>query len=203
MEIENILLDCKAVLLRPRDPLTYTSGLKGPIYCDNRLLISYPEQREKIVETFLNVISQLDFDVIGGTATAGIPWAAFLAQKLRKPMIYIRGKAKGHGKGNQIEGTFTSGQRVLIVEDLITTAGSVVNAIETVRLKGGIVEDVVALFTHELASGLECIDNAKCNLHVLGRFSTLITLALEKGIISEDEKKIMEEWNKDPKGWTP
>lgn len=203
MEIEKILLDCKAVLLRPKNPFTYTSGNKGPIYCDCRLLMSHPLERKRIVDLFLEKISSLDFDVVAGVATAGIPWASFLAQKLGKPLIYVRGKAKEHGGKKQVEGGLSSGQKVLVVEELITTAGSVVNAVEAVRSVGGVVDDVLVLYTHELASGLESIKNVQCNVHALGCFSTLVSLALKKDIISEDDKDILDNWHKDPKGWTP
>ena len=125
-EIAQILLEKQAVKISTDPPFTWTSGMKSPIYCDNRLLISYPEERKKILEGFKNLIAEnnLEFDVIGGTATAAIPWAAFLAFDLDKPMVYIRPKPKGHGAGRRVEGTMEKGSRVLIVEDLISTGGS-------------------------------------------------------------------------------
>src|SRR3972149_6737659 len=146
-EIAKILLELKAVELRPSNPFKWASGILSPIYCDNRLVISNPDKRKIVVDYFVDVIEDncLDVDVVGGTATAGIPWAAWIAERINKRMIYVRAKAKDHGQENMIEGNFKPGMKVLIIEDLISTGSSLVSAIEAVREAGGIVNEAVAI----------------------------------------------------------
>ncbi len=188
-EIAKILLDIKAVTLRPSEPFKWVSGIYAPIYCDNRLIISYPEKRSLVVGCFLDVIKQnnLEFDVVAGTATAGISWAAWIAKALGKPMIYVRGKSKDHGKENQIEGKLEQGQKVLVVEDLISTGGSSFNAVEAVRAAGGIANDCIAIFTYEMEKSIKKFEEGKCNLFTLSNFSTLIKTAVENNFINEKE----------------
>lgn len=196
-QIAQILLDLNAVQIKTNPPFTWTSGIKSPIYCDNRLMISDVEGRRKVVAGFLKLIENLDFDVLGGTATAGIPWAAFLAEELDLPMIYIRGGAKKHGKQNQIEGTLKAGQKVLIVEDLISTGKSSVAAAQAVREAGGVVKDVAAIFTYELLKGIENFAQADLRFHTLTDFPTLIGITN----LSEEEKEKVLEFAKDPAKW--
>ena len=136
--IAEILLNVGAVTLNVAEPFTYSSGMRSPIYCDNRLLISHPQERQEVIQAFLEVLEKegVDADVIAGTATAGIPHAAWIAQALDKPMIYIRDKAKGHGKGNQIEGLVSEGASAVIIEDLISTGGSSIRAAIAAREAG-------------------------------------------------------------------
>lgn len=196
-QIAQILLDLNAVQIKTNPPFTWTSGIKSPIYCDNRLIISDVEGRRKVVAGFIKLLENLDFDVVGGTATAGIPWAAFLAEELDLPMIYIRGDAKKHGKQNQIEGTLQEGQKVLIVEDLISTGKSSIAAAEAVREAGGIVKDVVAIFTYELLKGIEAFAQADLRFHALTDFPTLM------GVIDmpDDEKAKVLEFAQNPAVW--
>ncbi|MBT3463982.1 orotate phosphoribosyltransferase [archaeon] len=150
-QIAEILLTLKAVKIQPNNPFTFTSGLISPIYIDNRLVISFPEERKKIVKQFIEIIKSqnLEFDVVAGVATAGIHWAAWLAAYFDKPMIYIRGKVKSHGRQNQIEGLLKHGQKVLVIEDHISTGGSSVAAVNTVREVGGKVTECLAITTYE------------------------------------------------------
>ncbi len=196
-QIAQILLDLNAVQIKTNPPFTWTSGIKSPIYCDNRLVISDVEGRRKVVAGFIKLVENLDFDVLGGTATAGIPWASFLAEELDLPMIYIRGGAKKHGKQNQIEGSLKKGQKVLIVEDLISTGKSSIEAAAAVREAGGEVKDVIAIFTYELLKGIEAFAQADLRFHTLTDFPTLI------GITDLDEatKENVLEFAQDPASW--
>lgn len=184
-QIAQILLDLQAVQVRLNPPFTWTSGIQAPIYCDNRLLISDVEARRKVVAGFVKLTEDLEFDVVGGTATAGIPWASFLAEELDLPLIYIRGEAKKHGKQNQIEGRLNAGQKVLIVEDLISTGKSSLAATEAVRQAGGEVKDVVAIFTYGFLQAVESFAQADLRFHTLTDLPTLIGITN----FSEAEKK--------------
>ncbi|MFC1687200.1 orotate phosphoribosyltransferase [Patescibacteria group bacterium] len=201
--VAKILLEIKAVTLSPKEPYTFTSGLKSPIYCDNRLLISYPDFRTKIIDEFINLIKEHNptFDIVGGTATAGIPHAAWIAERLKKPMIYIRGASKEHGKKNRIEGKLEKGQTVLVIEDLISTGGSSVSAVEGVREAGGEVMDCYAIFTYELEKAKKKFVEANCQLRTLTTFSELIATAKDNNNITPEEAAITQEWNKDPVEW--
>jgi orotate phosphoribosyltransferase len=198
-KIAEVLLRVKAVTLSPGKPYTYASGIRSPIYCDNRILISHVVERKEVVDAFLEMIEELEFDVIAGTATAGIPWAAWVASKLDKPMVYIRGKAKEHGKGNQIEGGLSSGQKVLVVEDLISTGGSSREAVDAVRAAGCEVVACAAIFTYEMKKATAKFEDIK--LMTLTKFSTLVEVANKTDYIDEEQKQNILEWNKDPEGW--
>lgn len=202
-DIAKILLEIKAVALNVKTPYRYTSGILSPIYCDNRLIISYPEKRKQVIDGFVNLIKEsgLEFDVVGGTATAGIPHAAWIADRLNVPMVYIRDKAKGHGKKNQIEGKLEAGQKVLVIEDLISTGGSSVRAGLATREAGGVVTDCVAIFTYQMETAKKQFEEAGINLHTLSNFAALMDVAAQEGYITEEEKGIALEWNKDPQGW--
>ncbi|MBI5072966.1 orotate phosphoribosyltransferase [Candidatus Woesearchaeota archaeon] len=202
-EIARILLEKHAVIINPIKPFTYASGMKSPIYCDNRALLSYPDARDKIVDAMLHIIAQKvqDFDIIAGVATAGIPWASIIADRLEKPLIYVRAKPKEHGRENQIEGRFERGQRVLIIEDHISTGGSSVRAIHPVRDAGGIVECCLAISSYEMAEAEEAFRNANCRLYTGTVFSAIGEEATALGRITEDQKRIVLDWKTDPKGW--
>ena len=195
-EVAKILLKQKAVLLRPEKPFTWASGIKSPIYTDNRKLISTVAEREKIVDELISLIKIEKFDVIAGTATAGIPWAAFVAQKLKKPMIYVRSKPKEHGTGSSIEGGLKRGQRVVVVEDLISTGGSSLAVIDEVRKAGGIVTLCVGIFSYGFKSATMGFDKAKVRLVTLTDFTGLIQEALKEKYISEKQKSLVESWRR-------
>ncbi|XEC96894.1 orotate phosphoribosyltransferase [Paenibacillus tarimensis] len=202
-EIAKSLLEIEAVALRPHEPFTWTSGLKSPIYCDNRLTMSYPEIREQIAEGFATVIRERypDAQVIAGTATAGIPHAAWVSQKLGLPMIYIRDKAKGHGKQNQIEGKLLQGQKVVVIEDLISTGGSSLKAALAVREAGGDVQAVLAIFTYQFANASEAFAAEGIPLETLSNYTSLIEAAAEAGKVKADDVALLQSWREDPQSY--
>jgi len=202
--IAEILLKIRAVTLSLDPPYTYTSGIKSPIYCDNRLLISYPTERQAVIDGYKKLIDEnnLVFDVIGGTATAAIPWAAFLAQDLEKPMVYIRPKPKGHGGGKQVEGTMEKGAKVLIVEDLISTGGSSIKSAGACKREfDADVVGVLAIFTYEMEKAKDGFNDADLNHFTLSNFSTLVDVAAQNGTLKENDKETVLAWNKDPQNW--
>lgn len=199
--VSDMLLDIKAVTFSFTKPYlyTFTSGIKGPMYCDNRRLISYPNKRRVVVDKVIKIAKKLNFDIVGGVSTAGIPWAALVAERLNKPMIYIRPAPKGYGKKRQIEGDLQKGSRVLVIEDLISTGGSAISAIKAVRQNGGKVSDCIFIFTYDLDIAQKNFARTKCKMHPLLTFSDLIEVAEKRNYISEQEKKELVIWHKDPK----
>ncbi|MEK3788158.1 MULTISPECIES: orotate phosphoribosyltransferase [Paenibacillus] len=194
------LLRIQAVALRPQEPFTWTSGIKSPIYCDNRLTMSHPEVRELIADSFAAVIKERypEAQVIAGTATAGIPHAAWVAQKLQLPMAYVRDKAKGHGKENQIEGRIEAGQKVVVIEDLISTGGSSIKAAEAIKQVGAEPLAVLAIFTYELDKSTQAFAEAGLKLDTLSNYSALMQVALRTGAIQEEELELLRSWREDP-----
>jgi orotate phosphoribosyltransferase len=202
-EIAEALLEIEAVSLQPGNPFTWSSGMKSPIYCDNRLTLSYPSIRRKVAEGLKQLIVEHfpGVEMISGTATAGIPHAAWVSELLDLPMSYVRSKAKGHGKGNQIEGKVTEGQKVVVVEDLISTGGSVIEAVEALREAGCEVLGVVSIFTYELEKGAQQLKSANITAYSLTDFTTLANLAEEKGLINKESLDSLAEWQRDPAEW--
>ncbi|MDO3409233.1 orotate phosphoribosyltransferase [Saccharibacillus sp. CPCC 101409] len=194
------LLKIGAVALRPEEPFTWTSGIKSPIYCDNRLTMAYPEVRERIAESFAQLIRERypDAEVIAGTATAGIPHAAWVAQKLNLPMAYIRDKAKGHGKQNQIEGSIKAGQKVVVIEDLISTGGSSLKAALAVREAGAQPLAVLAIFSYQLDRAESAFAEEGVPLATLSNYTALMQTALELGTIQESQIELLKSWREDP-----
>lgn len=197
------LLEIEAVFLSPNQPFTWASGIKSPIYCDNRITMSYPKVRKEIAQGLAEKIKQEfpEVEVIAGTATAGIPHAAWVAEILDLPMVYIRSKAKAHGKGNQIEGRIFEGQKMAVIEDLISTGGSVLEAAEAAKREGADVLGVAAIFTYELPKGKANFEAAGLPLVTLTNYSVLIEFALENKTIDETELALLKEWKKDPENW--
>lgn len=197
------LLSIEAVSLNPTEPFTWASGMKSPIYCDNRITMSYPTVRRDIAKGLAELIKihYPTVEVIAGTATAGIPHAAWVAELLDLPMVYIRSKAKGHGKGNQIEGRVTPGQKMVVIEDLISTGGSVIEAAQAATSEGVQVLGVAAIFTYELPQGTLNFTENKIRLNTLTTYSALIETAFEKGVIDATEIALLKEWKKDPEHW--
>jgi len=195
-ELVRDLLEIKAVQINPNEYFTWTSGIKSPIYCDNRLTMSYPKVRMKIVDAFTEKIEQLEVkpDVIAGCATAGIPHAAWLAARLNLPMVYVRSKPKGHGKGNQIEGILTSGQNVLVIEDLISTGGSSIQAAQAIQNEGANVIDVFAIFTYGLKKATKNFAEADFSFQTITNFDELVDALLGDGKLSREEKDQLLEW---------
>ena len=193
-EVASNLLKIKAVFLKPNDPFTWASGIKSPIYCDNRLTLSYPDTR-KVVEEGLAQIIKEHFptcEVVMGTSTAGIPHAAYVSEILNLPMGYVRGGAKDHGRGNQIEGVVPVGKDVVVIEDLISTAGSSIEVVEVLREAGCNVLGIASIFTYNLKKGLDKLSQANVINHSLSNFETLVEVAAELNYISEsDIKKVL------------
>lgn len=199
-QIAENLLTIGAVALRPHEPFTWTSGIKSPIYCDNRLTMSYPEIRDLIAESFASVIREFypETEVIAGTATAGIPHAAFVAQKLGLPMAYIRDKAKGHGKENQIEGIIKPGQKVIVIEDLISTGGSSLKAALAVEAVQAKPLSVLAIFSYQLDKAVNAFAEAGIPLQTLSNYAALIDVAVQRGVIKTEDLELLKSWRQDP-----
>ncbi|WP_110929359.1 orotate phosphoribosyltransferase [Bacillus massiliglaciei] len=199
------LLEIKAVFLQPNDPFTWASGIKSPIYCDNRLTLSYPAVRKEIAAGLVQLIQEHfpEAEVIAGTATAGIPHAAWVSEKMNLPMCYVRSKAKAHGKGNQIEGKVERGQKVVVVEDLISTGGSVITAVKAIQEEGCEVLGVVSIFIYELQSGKEKLAQENIKVFSLSDYSALISVARDKGYIDSAEMEKLSKWRMNPTdaGW--
>jgi orotate phosphoribosyltransferase len=198
------LLEINAVALKPQDPFTWTSGLRSPIYCDNRLTLSFPAVRREIAAGLQQLILENfpEAEVLAGTATAGIPHAAWVSERMDLPMCYVRSKAKGHGKGNQIEGKTAPGQKVVVVEDLISTGGSVITAVEALREAGCVVLGVVSIFTYGLEKGKEAFEQADIKSLSLTNFPTLVEVAVEKGYIMETDQESLFAWSQAPSEWS-
>ncbi|WP_064093766.1 orotate phosphoribosyltransferase [Rossellomorea aquimaris] len=202
-KIAKSLLEIEAVFLNPTEPFTWSSGLKSPIYCDNRLTLSYPTVREQISDGLVQIIKEHfpEVEVIAGTATAGIPHAAWVSEKLNLPMCYVRSKAKGHGKGKQIEGRVTQGQKVVVVEDLISTGGSCITAVQALRESGCDVLGVAAIFTYELEKGKNMLEQNEIKAIALSNYTSLLEVALEESIIREEELEQLKRWKENPEEW--
>jgi len=194
------LLEVAAIALRPNQPFTWSSGLKSPIYCDCRLTISYPELREMIADGFAALIKELfpQTEVIAGAATGGIPHAAWVAQKLNLPMVYVRDKPKGHGKENSIEGVLKPRQKVVVIEDLISTGGSSIKVAVAVKDAGADVLSVMAITTYQLAKAEEAFAQSHIPLHTLTNFTTVLNTAVKLGKIKPDDIALMQSWRADP-----
>lgn len=190
------LLDIKALQIKTEGHFTWASGIKSPIYCDNRLTMSYPETRKRITKAFVEMIEELELkpDVIAGCATAGIPHAAWLADALNLPMIYVRSSPKGHGQGNQIEGAIEKGQKVLVVEDLISTGGSAIDAAKVVREEGLEILHVFAIFTYGLEKSIANFTAAEMPYKTIMTFDNLVDVLKKSGEVSEEKGKELIEW---------
>ncbi len=201
-EIAKKLLEVNAIKLSPQNPFTWASGMKSPIYCDNRILLSYPAARTLVKESLAKLSSSFGvFDSISGVATAGIAHGALIADHLGKPFSYIRSKPKGHGRQNLIEGQLETGSKVLVVEDLISTGMSSLKAVEAVRKHGCQVVGVVAIFSYGFPKAQTAFDEAQCKFATLSNYQTLIKQALDQKYITSSEAKVLKEWNEDPEKW--
>jgi orotate phosphoribosyltransferase len=203
-QIAKKLLEIHAVALKPNDPFTWTSGLRSPIYCDNRLTLSFPSVRREIAAGLVKLIKEHfpGAEMIAGTATAGIPHAAWVSENMDLPMCYVRSKAKGHGKGNQIEGKVESGQKVVVVEDLISTGGSVITAVQALLDAGCEVLGVVSIFTYGLEKGKQMLAANQIQSVSLTDFTTLVEAAIEEEYINQDDQESLLLWSKDPSEWS-
>jgi len=202
-KISEILLKLNAVMLRTKPPFRWASGILSPIYTDNRILMSYPKQRNIIVNSLIKLIKQnkIQFDGFAATATAGIPWAAWLSQKLEKPMVYVRSESKDHGRENLVEGKIEESKIYIVVEDLVSTGSSSLNTINAVREKGGIVECCIAIFTYELEKAKNNFESANVKLITLTDFTSFVKTALKNKYISKEQLNHIMDWKKHPEGW--
>ncbi len=198
------LLQISAIKLSPQQPFTWASGWKSPIYCDNRKVLSFPYIRDFIKSEMCSVIFEQfpDADVLAGVATAGIAWGAMAADQLKLPYVYVRPKPKEHGLGNQIEGNLEKGQRVVVVEDLVSTGKSSLQVVDVLKAAGVEVIGMVAIFTYGFTVAGSAFDAAGLPLKTLTNYPTLIELAIEKGIVTAEQQKTLLNWSADPAGWT-
>ncbi|MEM7574470.1 MAG: orotate phosphoribosyltransferase [Bacteroidota bacterium] len=202
-QIAGHLLEVKAVRLQPEEPFTWASGLKSPIYCDNRVVLSFPAIRKEVIAAFVDLSSRFgELDGIAGVATAGIAHGALLAEQLNLPFIYIRSKAKAHGRQNQIEGQLLAGGRYLVIEDLISTGGSVLQACAALSAAGGVVAGVGAIFTYEFDRAAHAFEEAGINYATLSQYSVLIEQAKSQGYITEEQAITLQNWRRDPAAWS-
>ncbi|MDN2452929.1 orotate phosphoribosyltransferase [Lactobacillus sp. UCMA15818] len=202
-QVAKDLLEINAVTLSPNKPFTWASGIKSPIYCDNRLTISYPKIRKEIARGIANLIRDLfpEAQVIAGTATAGIPHAAWIAAELTLPMIYVRSKPKDHGQGHQIEGVVEKGQKTVLIDDLISTGGSVLKAVEAAQKEGADVIGVCGIFSYQLEAAKENFAAVNIPFATLTNYSELIEVAAEENQITAADRKLLHKWREDPKRW--
>ncbi len=198
------LLDIGAVKLQPTAPFTWSSGLVAPIYCDNRLTISHPRVRRLIRDGFAETLRahEVQDPTVAGTATAGIPHAAWLAEAVDRPMVYVRSAAKDHGTKARIEGVLETGTEVVVVEDLISTGESALDAVAALRQSGATVRAVFAIFSYELDVADEAFREAEMTRYVLATFDTLVDVVRERGNLSESDVALLTSWHADPAGWS-
>lgn len=203
-KVAEFLLQIKAVKLQPEKPFTWASGLKSPIYCDNRKTLSYPKIRTYIRQQFVETINEhfAKPDVIAGVATGGIAIGALVAQEMGLPFVYVRSEAKKHGLTNMIEGEIEKGQSVVVIEDLISTGGSSLKAVEALREKGCDVKGMVAIFTYGFDEAEQNFKTAKCRLETLTNYSKLVNAAVEKEYVDEKSLQSLNEWRANPAAWS-
>ena len=197
------LLQIKAIKLQPSNPFTWASGWKSPIYCDNRKTLSFPEVRSYIRDSFSTMIKELypQAEMIAGVATGAIAHGALVADRMGLPFIYVRSGAKEHGLGNQIEGYYDKGQKVVVIEDLISTGGSSLNAVTALREAGCEVLGMVAIFTYEFKKASDAFSAGNCKLDTLSNYTALIETAVNTGYIGKAEVETLTKWRVDPANW--
>ncbi len=202
--ISHYLLQSKAIKLEPAKPFTWASGWKSPIYCDNRRTLSFPEIRTIIRDGLADTICTYypQVEVIAGVATGAIAQGALVAEALNLPFVYVRSSAKGHGLGNQIEGYLEPDKKLVVVEDLISTGGSSLAAVDTLRSAGNLVLGMVAIFTYGFPVAEQNFENAGCELHTLTNYSELLDLALATGYIQAGQLDLLKKWREAPDKWT-
>lgn len=203
-EIAKDLLKIQAVKLSPNEPFTWASGIQSPIYCDNRLTISYPKIRTAIAKGIAELISEKypKVEVIAGTATAGIPHAAWIAAELDLPLVYVRSKPKDHGRGKQIEGVLHPGAKTVVIDDLLSTGGSVLKAVKAAQNEGADVLGVGAIFSYQLQAIVDNFRQADLSYFTLTNYSELLEVAVETNYISTTERAALEKWRHDPENWS-
>jgi orotate phosphoribosyltransferase len=203
IKLAEFLLQIKAIVLNPENPFTWASGIKSPIYCDNRKILSYPKIRNFVRQELSKCISESygKPDVIAGVATGAIAIGVLVAQEMGLPFVYVRPEPKGHGLQNQIEGVLENGQSVVIVEDLISTGKSSLAAYDAIKASGANPKGMVSIFTYGLSESTESFKSKKCKLNALADYDVLIQVAQDKNYISPSNVKLLKEWKKNPQHW--
>lgn len=197
------LLQIDAVKLNLSEPFTWASGWKSPIYCDNRRILSFPYIRDYVKSELCNVVFENfpQAELVAGVATAGIAWGAMVADQLKLPYIYVRPKPKDHGLGNQVEGHFERDQKTVVIEDLVSTGKSSLQVVDVLKLVGVDVIGMVSIFTYDFPVAAEAFSKAGLRYYPLTNYPMLIQLAMEKGIVSHEEREILLKWRNDPANW--
>ncbi len=203
-EIAKKLLAINAIKLQPDEPFTWASGLRSPIYCDNRMTLSHPQLRSDIKKSLAKKAKAVfdDFDIVAGVATAGISHGVLVAEELGLPFIYVRASAKKHGARNQIEGDISTGTKCLVVEDLISTGGSCIEAIDILRKANMNIVGAIAIFTYEFEKSVISFDKIKCPFTTLSNYSSLLKTALELNYLNSKQLNSLSSWNNDPIKWS-
>ncbi|MEE2708774.1 MAG: orotate phosphoribosyltransferase [Gemmatimonadota bacterium] len=201
--IAELLLNIRAVTINVEAPYHYRSGIISPIYCDNRLMISYPDERSAVVDGLVGIIESQNLkpDIIAGTATAAIPFASWVSDRMNLPMLYVRSGQKGYGKERHIEGVLNEGARVVFTEDLITTGGGVLSAVTYVNQAGGEVVGVAAVFEYGLPTSNEAFEKDRIDRWCLSDFPAILDVMTDRGDLTNEERDIALAWKSDPKGW--
>lgn len=201
--VAKILLELNAVSLSSKKPFRYASGILSPVYTDCRVLMAYPDQRRQIRDFYIDAIKNaaVPFDVVAGTATAGIPHAAWIADKLNLPMVYVRGKAKDHGKENLMEGIIRMEQKAIVIEDLVSTGESAINSVNAVRVAGGEISYVFSIITYGLAKAQQTFEDNKLKLISLTSFKTVVEEAQKMKYINKEDIQLILDWTSDPLTW--
>ena len=201
-DVAKRLLQIKAIKLNPQNPFTWASGIKSPIYCDNRIILSHPNIRDYVIYCLeKKATSMPEFDVVAGVATAGIAFGALVADRLKKPMVYVRSKAKEHGRQNMIEGHLEGSERVLVIEDLISTGGSSLKAVEAIKETGCEVVGVHAIFSYGFEKATTAFAAANCPFDTLTNYQELLHEAVKSEYIKEEELASLAQWSKAPAEW--
>lgn len=197
------LLDVKAVKLNVENPFTWASGWKSPIYCDNRKILSYPAARKVVYESFVEIINKhfKDVDVIAGVATGAIAYGMLVAEAMGKPFVYVRPKPKDHGTGAQIEGDLPKGAKVVVVEDLISTGGSSLSAVDCLQKSGAVVLGMVAIFSYNFIRARRAFEYANVELHTLSHYEALLEEAVAENYIKQEDMEVLKQWRINPENW--
>jgi len=202
-EIARALLEIGAVGFKPKEPLTFKMGMISPVYVDNRIFPSHPEKFHLVIEGFQNLVKEknIDFDMVAGIAVGGIPYSAVLGYEMGKPSVFVRKESKGYGKNKRVEGGDVNRKKILLVEDLVSTGSSSLSGVLALREEGALLENCVIIVSYEFPESKENFEKEKVMLHALTNFPTIFDQAVEMKKISEEEKKIVEDWYTDPWGW--
>ncbi len=202
-KVAEYLLQIKAIKLSPSSPFTWASGMKSPIYCDNRKTLSYPETRDYIRDAFVEVLKEKfgEVDVIAGVATGAIALGVLVAQALNKPFVYVRSGAKKHGLENMVEGHFERGQSVVVIEDLVSTGGSSLKAVEALRNAGANVKGLLAIFTYGFAKAVDAFSEGNCEWYTLSDYNAMIDIAVNTGYVNAADIELLKKWRENPQDW--